>query len=105
MAAQASSNADAANGAFHLVVTVHGDTSAQRAVMMAELDIGVMVTPRPQPNMHANASTAGGNPSAEGSGTTAPTSATIATGLRPSCPVAISRSGISSGTVSGGSVA
>ena len=68
MAAQASTKADAANGAFHLEVTVHGDTSAQRAVMMAELDIGVMVTPRPQPNMHANASTAGGNPSAEGSG-------------------------------------
>ncbi len=64
MAAQASTKADAANGAFHLEVTVHGDTSAQRAVMMAELDIGVMVTPRPQPNMHANASTAGGNPSA-----------------------------------------
>ena len=71
---------------------------------MAELDIGVMVTPRPQPNMQANASTAGCNPSAAGSGTTAPTSATIATGLSPSCPVAISSSGISSGTVSGGSV-
>lgn len=46
MATQASSEADVANGAFHREVTVQ-DTSAQRAVMMAELDIGVIVTPSP----------------------------------------------------------
>ena len=51
MAAQASTRAEKVNGAFHFVLTVQGDVPAQRAVMIAELDIGVMVTPRPQPSM------------------------------------------------------
>ena len=56
MAAHASSNAEDVYSAFHRVVTVQGDTPAQRAVMIAELDIGVMVTASPQPSMQANAS-------------------------------------------------
>ena len=105
MAVHAIISAEDVYAAFHRVVTVQGDTPAQRAVMIAELDIGVMLTPRPQPSMQANASTAGGTPSAAGSGPAAPITATTATGLRPSCPVAMSNSGISSGTVTDGSSA
>ena len=75
---------------------------AQRAVVMAEADIGVMFTPSPHPSMQANASTAGGTPNAAGSGIAAPSSATTATGFSPICPVAISSTGTSSGTASGG---
>src|SRR5580658_6233492 len=68
IAAQASSRADSVNAAFHTVLTVHGTTPAQRAVVMALADIGVMPTPSPQLSMNANASTAGGTPSAAGLG-------------------------------------
>ena len=54
MAAHASTSADEVNNAFHRVVTIQGETPAQRAVMIAELDIGpqgaaaVAVEPRPR---------------------------------------------------------
>src|SRR5271167_1900915 len=105
IAAQASSRAERVNAAFHTVLTVHGATPAQRAVVMALADIGVMPTPSPQLSMNAKASTAGGTPSAAGSGTAAPSSAMTATGLRPICPHAISTTGASSGSANGGSQA
>src|SRR5271165_1755732 len=79
IAAQASTKAERVKPAFHTVLTVHGATPAQRAVVMALADIGVMPTPSPQLSMNAKASTAGGTPSAAGSGTAAPSSAMTAT--------------------------
>src|SRR3978361_2001136 len=102
IASQENSSAAKVKAAFHVVLTVHGDTPAHRAVVMAEADIGVMFTARPQPSMQAKARTAGEMPKAAGLGMAAPSRAMTATGLRPSWPVAIRMTGTSSGTPTGG---
>src|SRR6476646_8943435 len=95
---QENTSAEKVKTTFQAVLTVQGETPAQRAVVMAEADIGVMLTPRPQPSMQANARIAGEMPNAAGLGIAAPSRAITATGFSPSCPVAIRMTGTSSGT-------
>jgi hypothetical protein len=48
IATQDSSGAEKVKAAFQAVLTIPGDTPAQRAVLMAEADIGVIFHRQPQ---------------------------------------------------------